>query len=98
MVRLIVHRFDAPAHRRGEQPRPNEGRPHQEGGDGHGLVDTSHDDAARLRRLVLAGQVVYYGVMQGIPTALGDPYFRLALARAAATAGLDLFAPDPAGR
>ncbi len=56
------------------------------------------DDAVRLHRLVLAGQVVYYGVMQGIPTALGDPYFRLALARAARTAGLDLFAPDPAGR
>jgi hypothetical protein len=56
------------------------------------------EDAARLRRLVLAGQVVYDGVMQGIPVALGDPYFRLALARAAATAGLDLFAPDPLGR
>jgi len=54
------------------------------------------DDAARLRRLALAGQVVYHGVMRGLPTALGDPYFRLDLARAAATAGLDLFpAPPP---
>ncbi len=56
------------------------------------------DDAARLHRLVLAGQVVYDGVMQGLPTALGDPYFRLALARAARTAGVDLFAHDPTGR
>jgi len=54
------------------------------------------DDAARLRRLARAGQVVYHGVMRGLPTALGDPYFRLDLARAAATAGLDLFpAPPP---
>jgi len=43
------------------------------------------DDAARLRRLARAGQVVYYGVMRGIPVALGDPFFRLDLARAAAT-------------
>jgi len=56
------------------------------------------DDAARLHRLVLAGQVVYDGVMQGLPTALGDPYFRLARARAARTAGVDLFAHDPTGR
>ncbi len=56
------------------------------------------DDDARLHRLVLAGQVVYDGVMQGLPTALGDPYFRLALARAARTAGVDLFAHDPTGR
>jgi len=53
------------------------------------------DDAAHLRRLARAGQVVYYGVMRGIPVALGDPSFRLALARAAATAGLDLFPPGP---
>ena len=51
------------------------------------------DDAARLRRLARAGQVVYVGVMRGLPVALGDPYFRLDLAKAAATAGLDLFPP-----
>ena len=56
------------------------------------------DDAARLRRLALAGQVVYHGVMRGLPTALGDPYFRLDLARAAARAGLDLFPPTWPGR
>ncbi len=53
------------------------------------------DDAARLRRLALAGQVVYYGVMRGIPVALTDPFFRLDLARAAARAGLDLFPQTP---
>jgi hypothetical protein len=53
------------------------------------------DDAARLRRLALAGQVVYHGVMRGIPIALGDPVFRLDLATAAAHAGLDLFPHTP---
>ncbi len=53
------------------------------------------DDAARLRRLVLAGQVVYDGVMQGLPVALGDPFFRLDLARATRQAGLDLFPAAP---
>jgi len=56
------------------------------------------EDAARLRRLALAGQVVYHGVMQGLPVALGDPFFRLDLARAAAIAGLDLFPSTRSGR
>jgi len=51
----------------------------------------------QLRRLLRAGQAgVYQRVLPGLPVALGDPYFRLDLARAAATAGLDLFpAPPP---
>ncbi len=53
------------------------------------------DDAARLRRLVLVGPVVYYGVMRGLPVALGDPFFRIDLARAAARVGLDLFPQTP---
>ncbi len=56
------------------------------------------EDAARLRRLVLAGQVVYHGVMHGLPVALGDPFFRLDLTKAAATAGLDLFPSTRSGR
>jgi len=56
------------------------------------------DDAARLRRLTLVGQVVYYGVMHGLPIALGDPFFRLDLAKAAATVGLDLFPSTRSGR
>ena len=56
------------------------------------------DDAARLRRLALAGQVVYVGVMRGLPVALGDPFFRLDVTRAAARAGLDLFPPITPGR
>ena len=56
------------------------------------------DDAARLRRLTLVGQVVYYGVMQGLPIALGDPFFRLDLAKAAAKVGLDLFPSTRSGR
>ena len=56
------------------------------------------DDAARLRRLARAGQVVYVGVMRGLPIALGDPFFRLDVARAAARAGLDLFPPITPGR
>jgi len=53
--------------------------------------------AQQLRRLIRAGQAqVYQRVMPGIPVALADPFFRLALARAAARAGLDLFpAPPP---
>ncbi len=51
----------------------------------------------QLRRLLRAGQAgVYQRVLPGLPVALDDPYFRLDLARAAATAGLDLFpAPPP---
>ncbi len=48
--------------------------------------------ALHLPRLLRAGQAqVYQRVLPGLPTALSDPYFRLALARAAATTGLDLF-------
>jgi len=46
----------------------------------------------QLRHLLRAGQAqVYQRVMPGLPVALADPFFRLALARAAATAGLALF-------
>ena len=55
-------------------------------------------DAARLRRRARAGQVVYVGVMRGLPVALGDPFFRLDVARAAARAGLDLVPPITPGR
>ncbi len=55
--------------------------------------------AHQLRRLIRAGQAgVYQRVMPGLPVALADPFFRLALARAAAKTGLDLFPPDQAGR
>ena len=48
--------------------------------------------AHQLRRLIRAGQAgVYQRVLPGLPVALADPFFRLALARAAARAGLDLF-------
>ncbi len=48
--------------------------------------------AQQLRRLLRAGQVqVYQRVLPGLPVALADPYFRLALAKAARQAGLDLF-------
>ncbi len=48
--------------------------------------------AHQLRRLIRAGQAgVYHRVMPGLPVALADPYFRLALARAARQSGLDLF-------
>ncbi len=54
--------------------------------------------AHQLRRLIRAGQAgVYQRVMSGLPVALADPYFRLALARAAARAGLDLFPPTRPG-
>jgi hypothetical protein len=54
--------------------------------------------AHQLRRLIRAGQAqVYVRVMPGLPVALADPFFRLALAKAAARAGLDLFPPDPTG-
>ncbi len=54
--------------------------------------------AQQLRRLVRAGQAgVYVRVLPGLPVALADPFFRLALARAAATAGLDLFPPPGPG-
>jgi len=53
--------------------------------------------AHQLRRLIRAGQAgVYQRVMPGLPVALADPYFRLALARAA-RAGLDLFPPTRLG-
>ena len=48
--------------------------------------------AQQLRRLLRAGQAqVYQRVLPGLSVALTDPFFRLALARAAARAGLDLF-------
>ncbi len=48
--------------------------------------------AQHLRRLLRAGQAqVYQRVLPGLSVALTDPFFRLALARAAARAGLDLF-------
>jgi len=51
-----------------------------------------------LRRLIRAGQAqVYVRVLPGLPVALADPFFRLALARAAAKAGLDLFPPTGPG-
>ncbi len=58
--------------------------------------DSSSDQvrhgAHQMRRLIRAGQAqVYQRVLPGLPVALADPYFRLALARAAATAGLDIF-------
>jgi len=63
------------------------------------LADSPRDavrhGAHRLRRLIRAGQAgVYQRVLPGVPVALGDPYFRLDLARATARAGLDLFPPD----
>jgi len=55
--------------------------------------------AHQLRRLLRAGLAqVYRRVLPGLPVALADPYFRLALARAAATAGLDLFPSAPMGQ
>ncbi len=55
--------------------------------------------AQQLRRLIRAGQAqVYVRAMPGLPVALADPFFRLALARAAATAGLDLFPSAPMGQ
>jgi len=53
--------------------------------------------AQQLCRLIRAGQAqVYQRVLPGLPVALVDPYFRLALARAA-RAGLDLFPPTGPG-
>ena len=61
--------------------------------------EQARQGAHQLRRLIRAGQAgVYQRVMPGIPVALADPYFRLALAKAARQAGLDLFPPDPTGR
>ncbi len=46
-----------------------------------------------MRRLLRAGQAgVYVRVLPGLAAALSDPFFRLDLAKAAARAGLDLFA------
>ena len=54
--------------------------------------------AHQLRRLIRAGQAgVYQRVLPGLPVALADPFFRLALAKAAARAGLDLFPPTGPG-
>ncbi len=54
--------------------------------------------AQQLRRILRAGQAgVYQRVVPGIPVALTDPFFRLALARAAAKTGLDLFPSAPLG-
>jgi len=54
--------------------------------------------AQQLHRLRRAGQAqVYRRVLPGLPVALADPFFRLALARAAAKAGLDLFPPAGPG-
>ncbi len=48
--------------------------------------------AQQLRRLIRAGQAgVYQRVLPGLPVALTGPFFRLALAKAARQAGLDLF-------
>ncbi len=53
-----------------------------------------HHGAQQLHRLLRAGQTqVYQRVLPGLPVALSDPYVRLDMARAAATAGLDLFPP-----
>jgi len=50
----------------------------------------------QLRRLIRAGQAqVYQRVLPGLSLTLADPYFRLALAKAAARASLDLFPPAP---
>jgi len=54
--------------------------------------DQVRHGAQQLRRLIRAGQAqVYQRVLPGLPVALADPYFRLALAKAARQAGLDLF-------
>jgi hypothetical protein len=54
--------------------------------------DQARHGAQQLRRLIRAGQAgVYVRVPPGLPVALADPYFRLALAKAARQAGLDLF-------
>ncbi len=46
----------------------------------------------QLRHLIRAGHAqVYQRVLPGLPVALADPFFRLALAKAARQAGLDLF-------
>ncbi len=53
--------------------------------------------AQQLRRLLHAGQAqVYVRVLPGLAVALADPFFRLALTKAARQAGLALF--PPAGR
>jgi len=58
--------------------------------------DQACHGAQQLRRLIRAGQAqVYQRVLPGLPVALADPYFRLALARAAAKTGLDLFPSAP---
>lgn len=54
--------------------------------------------AGQLRRALRAGQAgVYVRVLPGLPVALADPFFRLALAKAATKAGLDLFPSHPTG-
>ncbi len=67
------------------------------------LLGESPDPQARhaaqqLHRALRASQAgVYVCVLPGLPVALADPFFRLALAKAAAKAGLDLFPSDPTG-
>jgi len=52
------------------------------------------DGGRRLRRLLHAGLAgVYIRVLPGLAAALGDPFFRLDLTKAAARVGLDLCAP-----
>ncbi len=54
--------------------------------------DQARHGAQQLRRLIRAGQAgVYQRVLPGLPVALADPYFHLALAKAARQAGLALF-------
>jgi len=56
--------------------------------------DQARHGAHQLRRLLRAGQAqVYQRVLPSLAVALTDPYFRLALAKAARQAGLDLFPP-----
>jgi len=47
--------------------------------------------AQQLRRLRAGQAQVYQRVLPGLPVALDDPFFCLALAKAARQAGLDLF-------
>ncbi len=56
------------------------------------------DGGRRLCRLLRAGVAgVYVRVLPDLAAALGDPFFHLDLAKAAATADLDLFSADPTG-
>jgi len=60
--------------------------------------DQARHGTQQVRRLIRASQAgVYVRVMQGLPVALADPFFRLARATAAARVGLDLFPLAPPG-